>query len=187
MTLDEMKALPKEEQDALFSKIDAARKVGKSTNYAATYGAGPPTIARSAGVSEREGGVLHKAYWDLNWSIPAVAASIETKTLDDGSMWLLNPVSGFWYSLRHEKDIWSTLNQGTGVYCFDKWVENFRKKRPQLTGQMHDECILTVKKGHRAACTKLLKDAVQLVNEQLKLNRDLDVDVAYGDDYSAIH
>jgi hypothetical protein len=36
------------------------------------------------------------------------------------TMWLYNPVSKFWYSAIY-KDIFSTLNQGTGVYCFDTW------------------------------------------------------------------
>jgi DNA polymerase I-like protein with 3'-5' exonuclease and polymerase domains len=181
-----MKRLPPEEQRALFQKIDAARKKGKSTNYAATYGAGPPTIARGAGVSEAEGRLLHQAYWKLNWSIPAVAKTLETKEVSTG-LWLKNPVSGFWYSLRHEKDRWSTLNQGTGVYCFDTWIKHFRKRRSQLTGQMHDEVILCIKKGHREGCTSLLRSAILATNKELKLNRDLDIDVQFGSDYSKIH
>jgi len=49
------------------------------------------------------------------------------------------------------------------------------------------EVILCVKKGYREQCTKLLKDAVYKVNEQLKLNRDLDVDVQFGLNYAKIH
>jgi hypothetical protein len=102
-------------------------------------------------------------------------------------MWLFNPVSQFWYSLRYEKDRFSTLNQGTGVYCFDRWIMEFRKKRPQLTGQMHDEIIVTIKKGYREQLTKLLKEAVAVVNEELKLNRELDISVEFGDSYASIH
>lgn len=102
-------------------------------------------------------------------------------------MWLLNPVSGFWYSLRYPKDIFSTLNQGTGVYCFDIWIYNFRRKRSQLTGQMHDEVILCSKVGNRKKIKKLLKDSIKLTNKQLNLNRDLDVDVQFGNNYSEIH
>lgn len=102
-------------------------------------------------------------------------------------MWLFNPVSKFWYSLRYPKDIFSTLNQGTGVYCFDIWIYNFRKERPQLTGQMHDEVILTVKKGEREKIKKLLKKAIAKTNRQLKMNRELDIDVQFGDNYAEIH
>ncbi|MNV38782.1 hypothetical protein D3C71_1303450 [compost metagenome] len=102
-------------------------------------------------------------------------------------MWLFNPVSELWYSLRYEKDRFSTLNQGTGVYCFDKWIMEFRKTRPQLTGQFHDEVILTVKVGYREQVVKLLKDAIKVVNSELKMNRELDVDVQFGQSYAGIH
>jgi hypothetical protein len=104
------------------------------------------------------------------------------------SLWLLNPVNRFWYSLRYPKDIFSTLNQGTGTYCFDVWVGNFRRKRPQLTGQMHDEVILCKEKDlDRDIFVRLLKHAVQRANKQLKLNRKLDVDIQFGSTYADIH
>ena len=61
------------------------------------------------------------------------------------------------------------------------------KKRPQITGQMHDEIILCIKKGHREGCEKLLKNAIKKVNKMLSLNRELDVDVQFGDNYAQIH
>lgn len=181
-----MKQLPAEQQEALIKKIGAARKKGKATNYSATYGAGAATIARAAGVSLREGEKLHKAYWKLNWSIPASAEKVTTKTCNR-RRWLLNPVSGLWYSLRHTKDIWSTLNQGTGVYCFDMWVKHVRSKKLPIIGQMHDEIIGLVRKGLRERATAVCKWAVGEVNKELKLNRELDVDIQFGDSYSDIH
>ena len=35
--------------------------------------------------------------------------------------------------------------------------------------------------------TKILKDSISDVNDELKLNRDLDCDVDFGKDYSKIH
>jgi hypothetical protein len=102
-------------------------------------------------------------------------------------MWLWNPVSKFWYSLRHNKDRFSTLNQGTGVYCFDIWIANFRKKGIKLTGQMHDEIITKTKKGQRENVEGILRDAMVLTNKQLKLNRELGIDVQFGDNYAEIH
>ena len=102
-------------------------------------------------------------------------------------MWLFNPVSKFWYSLRYIKDIFSTLNQGTGVFCFDIWIGNFMARRRQLTGQMHDEVILCVHKGKREAAKGLLRDAMAKTNRQLKLNRELDIDVQFGLTYADIH
>ena len=186
LNVKQMKELSVVEQLALYKKVDAARKKGKATNYSATYGAGPPTIARSAGVPEAEAKTLHKAYWDLNWSIPAVAKSVKIKKIGS-QMWLFNPVSKMWYSLRYDKDVWSTLNQGTGVYAFDCWVKQMMKRGIMPIGQFHDETISLVKIGEEDTTEKKLKDSVQAVNKLLGLNRDLDVDVQIGTRYSEIH
>lgn len=49
------------------------------------------------------------------------------------------------------------------------------------------EVILTILKGHREACEKLLRDAIKETNEELNLNRELDIDVQFGDNYAEIH
>lgn len=162
------------------------RAKSKTANYACVYGAGGATVARGAGIPKSEGEILVKKYWERNWAVEKVAEVQKTKRCLDSS-WLFNPVSKMWYSLRTDKDRFSTLNQGTGVFCFDVWIKNFMDKRDQLTGQMHDEVILTTKKGEREQIEKLLKDAIHLTNKQLKLNRDLDVDVQFGDSYAEIH
>lgn len=162
------------------------RHQAKTANYACTYGAQGPTVARQAGITVRAGELLVEAYWKRNWSIEAVAKSCTVKTVR-GQKWLFNPVSELWYSLRHEKDRFSTLNQGTGTYCFDIWVREVISRRPQLTAQFHDEIILCVKKGNRPAVEKLLRDCVVVVNKRLKLNRELDIDVQFGNTYSEIH
>ena len=163
-----------------------ARHLYKTANYSCTYGAGGKTLAVTLDIPVQEGMDIVQAYREKNWSIDAIAEDCVTKQCLDG-MWLYNPVSKFWYSLRHKKDRFSTLNQGTGVFCFYMWIYNFRKKRPQLTGQMHDEVILCLKKGNREKCEKLLKDAIKKTNRQLKLNRELGVDVQFGDNYAEIH
>lgn len=181
------KAADKEfEQTPMFKALKVVRAVGKKGNYTAVYGAGAAAIARAIGRPLSEGERFKDAYWKRNWSVLAIAEEQLVKRVL-GGMWLFNPVSEFWYSLRYEKDRFSTLNQGTGVYCFDRWIMEFRKKRPQLTGQMHDEIIVTIKKGHREELTKLLKDAVRVVNDELKLNRELDISVEFGDSYASIH
>jgi DNA polymerase III epsilon subunit-like protein len=181
LTPEQVKAHKEEEEDH-----GVTRHLYKTANYSCTYGAGGKKLALTLDIPEKEGHSIVKAYRDKNWSIDAIAEDCKTKICLD-SMWLYNPVSKFWYSLRHKKDRFSTLNQGTGVYCFDIWIGNFRKKRPQLTGQMHDEVILCIKKGHREACEKLLRDSVEKTNKQLKLNRELDIDVQFGENYAKIH
>jgi len=165
---------------------DNKRHPGKSTNYAATYGAKGATIARSAGVSEALGEKLFDAYWVRNWSLVAIADACIVKQ-SRGLKWLWNPVAGLWIYLKAEKDRFSTLNQSTGTYCFDRWLFHVLEVRPQLTAQFHDEGVWELKKGNREAMTKILKDAVQVVNEELKMNRELDVDVDFGQSYAEIH
>lgn len=171
---------------ALILEVGKVRKPFKVVNYSATYGVGAAKLSRTMGVKEKEAKELLKAFWKRNFAIRKVAEAQKVKTIN-GQMWLFNPVSKFWYSLRYEKDIFSTLNQGTGVYCFDSWIGEVMKKRPQLSAQFHDEIVLEVKKGFREKCTELLKDSIAKVNKRLNLNINLDVDVQYGQAYSDIH
>lgn len=175
-----------DEDSKKYKALSLIRHAGKGTNYAATYGATGPTIARSAGVSESVGDVLHAAYWDRNWSLTAIADACIVKN-SRGHKWLWNPVAKLWLYLKAEKDRFSTLNQSTGTYAFDRWVYYILERRNQLTGQFHDEVILELKSGNRDAMTKILKESVADVNKELNLDRDLDCDVDFGRSYAEIH
>ncbi len=131
--------------------LKALRKNYKVVNYSATYGVGAPKLARETGMSQSEAKTLLNAFWSRNWSIEKVASTARTRELF-GSMWILNPVSGFWHSLRSDKDRFSTLNQSTGVYCFDTWVSLCRDKGIKCVGQFHDEIIALVKEGRGKQC-----------------------------------
>lgn len=170
------------------------RPMFKTTNYACQYGAGVATVARSAKCDQATGARLHKAYWDLNWSIKEISANTTVKTVD-GKMWQQNPVNGFWYSLRSDKDRFSTLCQGTGAYVFDIWcnaVIDICNERygqdPKLSGQFHDELILQVKKGYRELWNGIVGvEAMERANKILKMNRKVACEVQFGDNYSQIH
>lgn len=162
------------------------RHTYKQTNYSCQYGAGGATVARAAGLTKREGDKLVEAYWKRNWAVKAVPKTIKTKK-EFGSMWLLNPISNLWYSLRTEKDIFSTLVQGSGDYCFSTWKKHVLSRREQLTGNFHDELVLHVKKGYRKQAEQLLRWAIRETNKELRLNRELDIDVQFGECYADIH
>ena len=166
--------------------IKPIRDIFKNGNYACQYGAGPARLALTADISLQKAEQVWKTYWEKNWAIKKVAEEQIVKTVN-GQMWLFNPISHLWYSLRYEKDRFSTLIQGTASYVFDEWVKLFRLKRPQLTAQFHDEVVLQVKKGNREKATALLKNAIEELNNNLKLNRELGIDVQFGDRYSSIH
>ena len=173
----------------------AARKKGKTTNYASVYNAGAAKIALAAGVSLKEGKALHEAYWKLNWSVKAIAEDQCVIRDSRGHKWLVNPINGFCYALRKESDRFSTLAQGTGSYFFDMWVDNIltetekRYGKKTLTGSFHDECILCVKDSDKfkQEFTKIIKEAVDKVNETYKLRRLLGCETQSGKRYSEIH
>jgi hypothetical protein len=169
-----------------FKKIKKTRKKFKPVNYSAVYGVGVPKLSRTTGMSPAEAKVLLEAYWERNWAVRQFAKDQEVKTVN-GQMWVKNPVNGFWYTLRYEKDIFSTLNQGTGAYCFDQWVAHYLTKRPNIVGQFHDESINRVKKGEEKEHESVLRWAINKVNEKLRLNIKLDIDVQFGHRYSDIH
>ena len=177
---------PDESTKPEFTKIDILRKQYKVANYACIYGVGGPKLARTTGLKTSTALALIEAYWRRNWAVKQLAEDTVVKHVGK-EMWLYNPVSRFWYSLRYKKDIFSTLNQGTGVYCFDRWIMEIRKKRPQLTGQFHDEIILHIKEGAQDKCKQLLLDAIKIVNDKLKLNVTLSVDIQFGKNYAEIH
>lgn len=157
-----------------------------SLEHYGQYGAGVSRLAITCGIDYAEAKKVHETYWKRNWAIKAVADEQTIKYVRD-EMWLYNPISKFWYSLRQKKDIFSTLVQGSGVYCFDTWVMIVLSDRPQLTGQFHDEVILTVKKGYRDHIKEWLKQTIKTTNEYLNLNRELDIGIEFGERYSDIH
>jgi DNA polymerase I-like protein with 3'-5' exonuclease and polymerase domains len=184
------KEITQEQMDKYKSGVDKSikpiRDIFKNGNYACQYGAGPARLALTANISLEKAEQVWKTYWKKNSAIKKVAEAQEVKTVN-GQMWLYNPISHFWYSLRYEKDRFSTLIQGTAAFVFDEWVKIFRSKRPQLTAQFHDEVVLEVKKGFRKECEKLLRSSIEELNSRIKLNRELGIDVQFGDRYSSIH
>jgi hypothetical protein len=181
-----MKALSPDGQAALAKRIGAIRKTYKQVNYSCVYGAGGETVGRSTGKGTAGGTKLVEDYWKRNWSVKAIAEDQLVRVFS-GKKWLYNPVSRFWYSLRHEKDRFSTLNQGTGVYCFDTWVKHIRSKNLPLVGQFHDEVVGVIKIGLRDRAIEVCKWAIRETNEELNLNRDLDCSIDFGSSYADIH
>lgn len=171
-----------------YKSIHKIRKKFKPVNYSAIYGVGVKKLQRTTGMLMSEAGKLLDAYWERNWGIKKFSEDV-LKTVKEvgGEMWIKNPVSGFYHSLRYEKDAFSTINQSTGVYCFDNWLAFYLSRRPNIVGQFHDESINCIKAGEEKQHEEALKWAIGKVNEKLKLNIDLDVDVQFGNRYSEIH
>ena len=171
-------------------ELKVVRNVFKPANYAGVYGVRELTLSRQTGMGVQRCKELLDAYWERNWAVQKIAQSQYIKELPDGSKWLKNPVSGFYYSLRYEKDAFSTLNQGTGVFVFDSWVMHMRNNTypPVVVSlQMHDEILSYTKIGNEDRQTEALEKAMEKVNETLKLNVEITSDIQYGESYAAVH
>ena len=163
------------------------RKNFKAANYSCIYGVGAPKLARTLNTSVSEASLLINAYWERNWSIKKVSSMQKTKVLKDGSMWLQNPVSGFWHSLRNAKDIFSTLNQSTGVYVFDNWLAIIIQSGIPVIMQYHDEYLGYIPRDGKQECDSINQDAITRLNQKLQLNVPVGSDWHYGENYADVH
>lgn len=162
------------------------RAKAKTVNFASVYGAGPAKIALSGGLSLKEAKLLHKIYWKRNGAVKKVAEAFVVKELYK-QKWLFNPISKLWYSLRAEKDRFSTGNQGLGVWCFDMWVRNVRKKDITINYQCHDEIMFRLNGKTKEEISILLNEAMKETNNTLNLNVPLAISIDYGINYSETH
>ena len=170
-----------------FDRLKSMRKGAKVVNYSSLYGVGAKTLSRQSSMSLDKSSRLLEAFWELNKAILVISKETKVKKTRDGQKWVYNPVSGFWYSLRHDKDIWSTINQSTGVYCFDTWLGYCVKGGLKAIGQFHDESIFLVKKGDEPETVRVIEESMRKTNEKLKLNVTLSTSPEFGDNYSEIH
>lgn len=169
-----------------YARIKGIRLKAKKTNFAAIYLAGPAKIAVTANIPLKEATIFYTAYWKVNWSVKEVTKNIIIKTVDT-QKWLWNPVAHLWYILKTEKDAFSTLNQGTGAYCFDTWIRYCRAESYRLCMQYHDEHVSARLKGDEERTRKILLSAIDKTNEELKLNITLGISIKFGDSYASIH
>lgn len=186
--VDQMyKVASDEYQKTIFDKLSKIRDAAKKSNFAAVYGAGGAKIALTANIPLEEANIFHKAYWKRNWSVKRITNSCIVKKMYNGQMWLWNPVSQFWYSLKVEKDKFSTLNQGTGVYVFDTWVRKLRNKGIRMCGQFHDEVIFPLFKSNQEEAKRKVEAAMEEANQELQLNIKVGVSTKFGENYATIH
>lgn len=183
---DVFKVYNDEELSEQFTRINLIRNKSKTTSYSALYGIGKKKLAKELKIGEKEAQQLLDGYWRLNNSVKVFADSCQTKTVRN-QLWVLNPGNGYWYTLRKEFDIFSTVNQGFGSYLHILWCRNVRSLGVKIVGNFHDE-ILTVCKSEDYEDTKakLLK-AIEMTNLQTKLRVPIKIDVQKGSNYGEVH
>ncbi len=175
-----------EDQKEILNYLSGLRSNAKVVNFAGVYGAGPAKLMKVLGCTLEFATNLHKAYWERNKAVKQVSSSVKYKSVRK-QLWLWNPVAKMWYYLKELKDIFSTLNQGTGVYCFDIWVKSVRKRGIKIMLQYHDEIGFDFKADLRKKVELLLNQSIEETNEILKLNVPLGISIDIGVNYAESH
>lgn len=186
---EQFKEKTEEERDHIFHKLNIVRNKAKTTSYSALYGVGKKKLAKELKISEDEAAQLLGGYWKLNFAVKLFAETCKVKTVR-GQDWVLNPLNGFWYELRSEKDIFSVVNQSAGDYCFTVYLMNIRhflEGKGVVVANFHDEALIRTKKEDADFCVEAIKKAIARSNKQLKLNVPLGMDYALGKNYAEVH
>lgn len=179
-----------EVMEATYKSIKRARTKAKTINFSATYGAGPPKIAKTLDCDIPFAKKLHSTYWKRNSAVKSTANSCVVKKVRN-QKWLYNPVSGFWMFLKAEKDRFSTLNQSTGVYVFDSWLrkvrENLKPLGIKVCMQYHDELLLYCKKEYKNQVSDILNKSMEETNKEINLNVSIGISIDWGNNYADCH
>ncbi len=174
------------EEKKRYININERRALSKTCNFAATYKSGAETLSRNSGMTVTEAKKLLKIYWERNKAILQIEDDCIVKEVQ-GQKWLQNPLNKFWYSLRTEKDRFSTLNQSSAVYVFDLWISYIRKQNIKVLYQCHDECLLNCTLDKQEEVKEKINEAMKSVNNLLKLNVTISCNTQFSQNYSECH
>lgn len=184
------KALSEEQaQDHKNKKADygKVRHQYKQANYSCVYGVGATKLAKATGKTVQEAQSIIDAYWGKNWAVKSFAEDQKVVTYGKEE-WIINPLNGFRYWLKSDKDRFSTLNQGGATYIFDLWLYKVHKKGVNIGLTYHDELgASNVSPEDREEVHRVCKESVKEVNESLGLLRDMDCDIQFGNSYAECH
>ena len=162
------------------------RYEAKQVNFSAIYGVGVDTLSRNSGMSKKKCKELLETFWSRNWAIKKVAETFKVKEVN-GQKFVFNPISRFWYSLRAEKDRFSTVNQSSAVYVFDTFLKYLKLKGITINFQIHDEFTSNLYENYKESYTNKILESMKEVNEELKLNIPIECSIDFGKDYISVH
>jgi hypothetical protein len=182
----ELLSLPEEQQKDLMGKLKIARSKGKTCNYASLYNVGAETLARNLEIPVKEANKLIDAYWKIHYAVKVASDKFQIKKIGEEN-WVYNPISNFYYYLRNKKDIFSTVNQSSAVYCFNIWVWNCTKMGIFPVTQSHDDTVYVVDEKDVEKTKNIIKEAMRRANRQLNLNVELACETQVGKNIAETH
>lgn len=177
------KTYNEEELSIQFKRLSKVRHSCKTTNYSATYGASYKKIAESADIPEKDAKALHKAYWDLNWSVKKFSEDLKVKTVD-GRNWIYSPFTKLWLILSSDHIRFSAVNQNFGACVFDTflWFLVQAGIKPIMT--IHDELSFYIPIGYEEWAEKVIKESMDKVNvifnQPIKFESEPEFATSYG-------
>ena len=106
-----------------------SRDIAKNGKYALSYGAQPPKLADTIGVSKQRGQELFDAFWERNWSLRDLRDNLTKFWKSVGQRkWILG-LDGRKIVTRSEHSLINTLFQSAGIICMkeamilaDRWI-----------------------------------------------------------------
>jgi hypothetical protein len=185
--IEKDKYIPTPEEKERVGKIKDTRSKSKVVNFSAVYSVGAKTLARNSGMPVSEAQKLLDVYWKRNWSVKELANSYKIKQTSDGQIWLYGTRSKIWYSLRNDKDRFSTGNQSLGDYVFSRWLLNVEKLKHYPVLQMHDEWNGVVPDDQVEEVVAALQTAMDMTNKEIGLNVTIKISIQTGGRYSNCH
>lgn len=178
------KIYSEEELSEQFNRLSKVRHTCKTTNYSATYNASAKKIAETAGVPLKEGQLLHKTYWALNWSVKKFTEDLEVKTVD-GRNWIYNPFTKLWLILTADHIKFSACNQNFGACVFDTFLWFLVKAGVKPIMSIHDELSFYIDEMQEDWARKVIKDSMDKVNkvfnQPIKFESEPDFAMSYGE------
>lgn len=171
-----------------YKLIKEIRGQAKQTNYSALYSVGAKKLAKDLGISLKKAQTLLDGYWKKNFAVKKFSAACKIKEVNR-EKWVQAPYNGVWLPLRNMKDIFSTLNQSFGSYVFTLWKREIMNDlgHGYLAAEFHDEIAVICKKDEEEKVRKAIPEALERVNEFLKLKVPIRCEVHVGKYYSEVH
>lgn len=169
-----------------FNMLTQVRHTCKTTNYSATYNASAKKIAETAGVTLKKGQLLHKTYWDLNWSVKKFTEDLEVKTVD-GRNWIYNPFTKLWLLLTADHIKFSACNQNFGACVFDLFLWYLVKAGIKPIMTIHDELSFYIKEGEEDWARKVIKESMNKVNDAFNQPIKFESEPEFATSYGSVH
>ena len=175
-----------DEDKELYKFIKKQRSDAKQGNFACTYGAGPPKLAQTLNLDLKSAELLHATYWKRNYAVKLTEKQLKKQTVNN-QLWVQNPISGIWLFVENEKDLFSAINQSSGVWVFDMFILNCLQQGIIIPFEYHDEILFWVKNDEIEDTKIKLQNAIKQVNNLLKLNVTVDISIQIGKSYGSVH